>query len=55
MNIREIFARDLRGHAYIQARGLSPQVTKDRQHQCESCRQAEQLPAVQQLLKNWKQ
>lgn len=53
MTIAEIFASDLRGHAYIAARGLSPQIVREQRHTCDSCRRAEMLPAVQQILANW--
>lgn len=46
MDIADIFAQDLRGHAYVRARRLSPQIVKDQQHRCESCKQMEMLPAV---------
>lgn len=53
MSIAEIFAKDLRGREYIAARGLSPQAAKQREHTCDSCRQSELLPVVQQILANW--
>lgn len=55
MTLPEIFASNLRGHQYIQARGLSPQIVKERQHTCESCKRAEMLPAVQQITQRWRQ
>lgn len=53
MDIAEIFAKDLRGHAYIEARGLSPKAVRERPHTCETCKQAEMLPVVQQIVNNW--
>ena len=53
MNLSEIFAQDLRGHEYIKARGLTPQIVKEQQHQCESCRQMEMLPVVQRITAQW--
>lgn len=53
MTIAEIFANDMRGAAYIAARGLSPQIVKAQQHQCDTCKKAELLPAVIQIVNNW--
>lgn len=38
LQTKQIFANDLRGHDYIQARGLSPQVVAEGRHTCASCR-----------------
>ncbi len=51
--IADIFKNDLRGHAYIEARGLSPQLVSAHQHTCESCRMAEELPRIQRLMERW--
>ncbi|MGZ3235755.1 MAG: hypothetical protein ACXU8A_00095 [Burkholderiaceae bacterium] len=51
---RLIFEMDLRGKDYIQARGLSPQIVKERPHQCESCKREEMLPAVLNIIENWR-
>lgn len=53
MTLSKIFAENLRGHQYIEARGLSPQIAKDRQHTCDSCRRAEMLPVVMQIVNAW--
>lgn len=50
---KEIFASDLRGHAYIEARGLSPQLVAAHQHTCPSCKQAEDLPRIQRIVDGW--
>lgn len=43
----------LKAHDYIEARGLSPKFLGEQRHQCESCRQAELLPAVQNIIAGW--
>lgn len=50
INVADIFKQDLRGHAYIAARGLNPEMVKNAEHICPECRKAEMLPAVQRLL-----
>jgi hypothetical protein len=50
MTPAQIFASDLRAHAYIAARGLSPDVVARASHDCPSCRLAEMLPAVLRIL-----
>jgi hypothetical protein len=55
MNISDIFAQDLRGHEYLKARGLNPQIVRERQHVCPTCRQAEMLPAVLNILEKQKE
>lgn len=54
MKLSEIFASNLRGHEYLKARGLSPQVIRDQQHTCDSCRKLEMLPVVQQITERWR-
>jgi len=49
-DLRTIFESDLRGHAYVAARGLSPEIIKDQQHRCDSCKQMEMLPAVLNII-----
>lgn len=50
MNIKEIFERDLRGHDYIKAFNLTPQVVANR---VKERRQSDQLPRVQRLIASW--
>ncbi len=52
--LKMIFKNDLRGHDYIQARGLSPQVVKDRHNQCHVCKHAEQSQNMLYLINNWR-
>jgi len=54
MNLSEIFKQDLRGHAYIAARGINPESVRLTGHQCPNFRLNELLPAVQRLIQNYR-
>ena len=53
MTLAQIFASNLRGKDYIAARGLTPAMVRDQQHECSACKAAEKLPDVLRLLKKW--
>ena len=53
MTLREIFEQDLRGAAYIAARGLSPDVVRHYNHTCAECARNAMLPVVQRLVESW--
>jgi hypothetical protein len=53
MNLFDIFKQNLRGHDYIAARGLSPEVVRKNGHVCPQCRLNDLLPAVQQIVANY--
>lgn len=53
MTLSEIFKNNLRSHAYIKARGLSPESVRLTGHVCPTCRLQELLPAVQSIVANY--
>lgn len=58
MSIAEIFAKDLRGHDYLRARGLTPKVrvgniTPMSHPHCDYCNAQELLATVQRIVAHW--
>jgi hypothetical protein len=53
MPISDIFKLDLRGHDYIDARGLSPDVVRHYNHTCSECQRNAMLPVVQRIVNSW--
>lgn len=58
MSITEIFANDLRGHAYLAARNLKPKVrvgnvTPMSHPHCDHCNAQELLATVQRIVAHW--
>lgn len=52
-NVKHIFDQNLRGREYLEARGLSPEIVKNRQHHCATCALNELAPNVIQLINSW--
>ena len=52
-DVKHIFDKNLHGHDYHKARGLSPEVVKDRQHHCETCARNEVAPNVVRMINGW--